>query len=125
MPFIGVWMMREEATPVSLKVEGTQIIASHSGTVYQIDFSDIISASELALLPNGTRTNGTAMETVLKGNFKYDGIGPCRVCLDPRVPPFLVLTADSRTYILGSSSPAEMRIVTETLRGKGLMAAAS
>ena len=120
MPFFGVWMMRVELTPVRLETVGTQIVATHTGTVYTIDPDSVTSAYLLDKLPNGTRTMGTGMDTVMKGNFRFEGIGDCRLCLDPRVSPFIVAVADGRTYILGSSDVHETRSVYTFLENRGV-----
>jgi hypothetical protein len=115
MPCIGIWMMREESASVNLEVTDTQLIASHTGTVYKLNLADVRSVGLLEKLPSGTRTNGTAMDTVLKGSFRFDGIGSCRVCLDPQVPPFLVIAAADHTYIFGSADKGKTLSVYQTL----------
>jgi uncharacterized membrane protein len=118
MPFIGVMIMRAEFTPISLITDGGRIVAAHTGAVYTLDVDSVTSAFLLEKLPGGTRTNGTAMKTVLKGSFRYEGLGDCRLCLDPRMPPFLVIEAGGRTYILGSSDVTETTGIYEILAGR-------
>jgi uncharacterized membrane protein len=126
MPAVGLWMMHAESTPVSLTLNGTQLAAAHTGTVYTLDIGDITSAELLDKLPTGgVRTNGTAFETVLKGNWRFDGIGSCRLCLNPRVPPFLVVKTAEHAYILGSNDAEETRAVYQALAGRGLREKAS
>ncbi len=115
MPFLGLWMMREEFTPVTLEATETQVIAGHTSDAYTILFADIQTAYLLNELPVGTRTMGTGMDTVLKGRFRFEGIGACSVCLDPRMPPFIVVTTENGTYILGSSEKAQTLDVYNTL----------
>lgn len=122
MPGIGIWLMQEESAAVSLSVTGTQLTASHTGTVYDLDIGSITVARMIDVLPSGgIRTNGTAMSTVLKGNFRYDGIGSCRLCLNPQVPPFLVVdTAGDGIYIFGSHDSGETRAIFEKLQSAGV-----
>ncbi len=122
MPLIGLWLMREESTPVSLTVDGTQLVAVHTGKVYTLDIAEMGDAYLLDKLPSGVRTNGTAMETVLKGNFRYDGLGDCRVCLNPQAPPFLVIETADHTYILGSASSDGTHAVYRELLQAGVPA---
>jgi uncharacterized membrane protein len=124
LPLTGIWMMKEETTPVALAFTNTQLLALHTGTVYTIELDAITSAHRLYGLPNGSRTNGTGMKTVDKGSFRLDGIGDCRLCLDPRVTPFIVLTSGGRTYILGSSDADETLAVLELLKNCGVPEAA-
>jgi hypothetical protein len=119
-------MMQEESTPVILAVTDTQLIARHSGTVYTLELADIESVSLLDKLPSdGIRTNGTALDTVLKGSFRYDAIGPCRLCLNPQVPPFIVIAAANDTYIFGSNKADETYAVLEMLQHAVVPASAS
>ncbi len=117
LPFIGLRLMREESTPVSLSLDGTQLLAVHTGKVYEVDIDDIAAAYLLDALPSGgIRTNGTAMKTVYKGNWRFNGIGPCRLSLNPQVPPFLVIETAERTYIFGSNEADETRTVYQELK---------
>ncbi|MEL4105315.1 DUF5808 domain-containing protein [Oscillospiraceae bacterium WX1] len=122
MPLLGLWMMQEEFTPVTLLMTEQQLVARHTHDVYKIDVGSVQTVSLIESLPDGIRTNGTAMSSVLKGNFRFDGLGDCRVCLDPRTPPFLVLTTDARTYILGSHDSAATRALYQVLAGKTALA---
>ncbi len=115
LPLLGLQITKMEFTPVTLEAAGTQIIAGHTKTVYEIPVEDIESAYLLQALPNGIRTMGTGLDTVLKGRFKYDGIGACSVSLDPQIPPFIVITTNDDTYILGSSDNAQTLAVFDML----------
>jgi len=125
MPLVGVWMMRAEFTPVSLRAEETRLVASHTSEVYAIGYSDITSAKLIYKLPSGRRTNGTGMDSVQKGSFDLDGIGPCRLCLDPRSAPFLEIEAGGRVYILGSSDSSETLTVYAALSRTAVKAPAA
>lgn len=120
MPFFGVWMMDEEFTPVTLRTEGTAIVAGHTSDEYRIRYGDIESATLLDELPAGRRTNGTGMATVLKGSFDLDGIGPCRLCLDPRSAPFIEIETAGQIYILGSSDSDETYAVYSAFAALGV-----
>ena len=122
MPLFGVGMMKDEFTPVKLGANNTQIVASHTSDVYKISYSDIESAEMIDALPSCTRTNGTGMDTVLKGSFEADGIGPCRFCLDPRTPPFIEIKTADMTYILGSADKKETFAAYKNLTNAGIKA---
>jgi hypothetical protein len=124
MPAIGIWMMREESATVSLSVDGTKLIATHTGPVYTLDIKDIESAYLLDTLPSGTKTNGTAFKTLSKGSFKLDGLGACRLCLNPQVPPFIVVNTADHIYVLGSNEAAETAAVYRELLSLGVPAMA-
>lgn len=103
LPFMGVWLMHEEFTPVDINIEGGILIATHTAKKYTIPLSDISSATLLYELPPYTRDAGTAMDTVLKGNFTLQGVGKCKLSLNPNCPPFLAIEANGITYVLGAS----------------------
>lgn len=119
MPLTGIWLMKEEFTPVRLEVTADNVIARHISTVYSIALTDIQTAYLIDTLPDGTRTNGTAMDTVEKGNFRLNGIGESRLCLDPQVPPFIVIITADHTYIFGSHQNGEARAVYDALMRLG------
>lgn len=103
MPLVGVWMMHEEFTPVQLSVTQEAVVANHCARTYTIPYDEIDEVQRMDVLPQGVRTAGTAMDTVMKGNYRLEGIGNCRVCLDPRVPPFLVIRTADAVYVVGAS----------------------
>ncbi len=107
LPFIGLQMIKTESTPVTLASTDAQITASHGRPAYEILLDDIQSAYLLSELPDGIRTYGIGMETLLKGRFSFDGIGPCSVCLNPQVPPFLVIRTAEDAYVFGASDNDE------------------
>lgn len=124
MPFVGVWLMNEEFTPVRLEAGAQSITARHTAVVYELPYSDIQSAYLLDTLPQGNRTMGTAMDTVLKGRFNLTGIGTCRLSLDPQVSPFLVIETTDHTYVFGSHQPGEARAVYDMLINRAVIAPA-
>ena len=108
LPLLGVWLIREEDSPVLLSCTDTAILATHSGTRYEIPLDEIDSATLLDSLPKLHRVMGTGMDTVLKGNFSSPDLGSLTVCLDPRTGPYLhCSTEDGRQYLLGSSTGAD------------------
>lgn len=100
MPFLGIWMMKEEFTPVSVSLTDTSIQAYHLHMEYEVPFDNITDCYLLDELPSASRNFGTGMETVYKGNFSVKGIdNNCRLCLNPSSTQFLVITTAERTYI--------------------------
>ena len=104
LPLIGIWLIREESSPVELVLTDTAIVASHSGTRYEIPLDTVASVQLLKERPTMTRTMGASMDTVLKGRFSSPDLGPLTVCLDPRTGPYLhLITVDGKGYLLGNS----------------------
>ena len=103
MPLVGVWLMGEERAPVTLALTDTALVASHSGTRYEIPLEEMDSVELLEELPHIRRVAGTAMETVNKGRWRCDEYGALTACLDPRTGPWLLVRAGETTWLVGSS----------------------
>ena len=119
-PLFGVWMMAEEEGVVDLTVTAEQVEAVHSGSRYTVALEDIQSAEVLQELPEMRRTWGTAMSSVLKGNFSSGKYGKLTVCLDPRQGPFLLITTrEGDRYLLGDSTPDGVEAALAALGSDG------
>lgn len=101
LPLLGVWMMTEELTPIHAEVTETFLTVKQAGTVYEIPVEEITMVRLLESLPSASRTWGTGMPNLLKGNFSVTGYGSCKLCLNPESPPFLLVMTEDQTYILG------------------------
>lgn len=117
LPFMGIWLMHEEFTPVDVNIEGNMLVATHTTKKYNVPLSDISSVTLLHELPPHTRDAGTAMDSVLKGNFTLQGIGKCKLSLNPNCPPFLVIEAHGITYVLGASDSEKAMSCYKTVAG--------
>lgn len=113
----SVWAMLDEFTPVKLAYENGQLTALHWKEEYEIEKEDIKSVTLLEELPNISRTNGTGMDTVYKGNFfsrEYDR--RFKVCLNPQEEPVLMVeTSDGTWYLLGDNDSKQTEEIYEKL----------
>jgi len=101
MPFIGIWILAEEATPVRLVLSETDLIARHTSNRYTIPLGEIDSVELLEELPLIiSRVNGTSLSNLSKGRFLVRGHGTSFLCLKPDNPPFLMIVAGDRTYFI-------------------------
>ena len=117
MPLLGVWMENLATTPVKLEVTEDTLTACHGRTRYEIDMADIADVELVEQLPYMTRTNGTAMDNVLKGWFTSPW-GRTRVCLDPRTGPWLhIELTDGSHYLVGSDQAAAAQTAYAVLAG--------
>jgi len=98
MPFLGGWIMIEEFTPPELIVTETSVEAKHVRDFAEIPFEEITSAELLDTLPNSARVN------LLKGKFRVEGYGMCRLCLDPRSDEFIVIKTADNIYIFSRAA---------------------
>ena len=115
LPFLGLWMIDQEFTPVSLKIEGERLLALHTGEEYSIPLVQIESAELIEALPGGTRVAGTSLGPLQKGRYSLSGIGACKINLNTHTPPYILLKAGGETYILNSAEPTETESVWAAL----------
>jgi uncharacterized membrane protein len=109
MPFLGVWMIKEQAVPLKLLLDETTLTARHTSDKYVIQLNSIESVELIEKLPSMIKTGGTNLENLFKGNFRAGGYGSCKVCIRPKVPPFLVIKADDKTYLLNDEDSSVTR----------------
>ena len=115
MPFIGVWIWIEEAAPIRLVLSDTQLTVRHTSDVYVINLRDIESIELVEKredLPKiNARINGISSTNLDKGKYSVFGYGSTNLCMHPRNPPFLIITADKQTYIINDIDSAVTRAV--------------
>jgi len=115
MPAIGIWMIPEEFSEVRIEMTSTELIATHGSSSYEIALEDIYTVKLLDTLPKCSRNWGTAMETILKGDFSVNGIDPhCKLCVDTDAEVFLLIrTNDGKYYLFGAEDTEEMEGIYE------------
>ena len=99
LPFFGIRLMAEEFTPINFSLKNETLVVKHLKEEYTVDLEDILSAEVLDELPRTGKDIGTNMDTLLKGQFRVDGYGTCKLCLNPKEDQFLVIVTEDRTYI--------------------------
>lgn len=99
LPFFGVWLMAEEFTPIKFSLKNETLVVNHLKEEYTVDLEDILSAEVLDELPRTGKDIGTNMDTLFKGQFRVDGYGTCKLCLNPQEDRFLVIRTEDETYI--------------------------
>jgi len=106
--------MAEESVPSRLVLTDTELIARHTRDVCVIPLDTIESAELIDDLGTVIKTNGTNFDNLYKGQFSLKGYGAVRLCLQPQDPPFLVIVADGKTYIVNDADSG----VTEDVYAK-------
>jgi len=106
LPFAGTFIGGGD---VLLTLDDQAVMGANGRTEYVIELEDVQSVQLMEELPdNMIRNFGTAMPQLLKGDFTASEIGHVKVCLDPTVPPFVLIeTEEGRRYLLGSREPGE------------------
>lgn len=110
MPFTGLYANLLEKQPLSVELNETVLIAHRGNKEVLLERSDISDIELLDELPEKMIKNiGTGLEKLMYGSFSAQGIGQIRLCLDPQVPPFLLVELeDGSHYLLGSRQPGEI-----------------
>ena len=114
LPFAGMFIGGGD---VVLTLDDHAVMGANGRTEYVIELEDVKSVQVMDNLPdNMIRNFGTAMPQLLKGDFTASEIGHVKVCLDPSVPPFLLIeTTEGKAYLLGSRTDGAVKEVYEVL----------
>lgn len=117
MPLMGVWVMAEERSPVTLTLTDTALVARHGWDDYEIPLEDIDQVQLLQELPKGLqRMAGTGMDTVQKGRYRSDDYPKLTVCINPQVGPWLLITMDDGTVYLVGDGQGNVEDIFEQLQ---------
>ncbi|MDR0323892.1 MAG: hypothetical protein LBI12_05540 [Treponema sp.] len=103
LPFLGVWMWKEEITPVKLILNENALTVRHTKDQYVVPLSSIKSVDLLETLPSMIRVGGMGLENLNKGNFRVEGYGTSRVCIRINEPPFIVIKTNDNIYIINDA----------------------
>lgn len=112
------WPVALEFTPLRLTVEGDRLVAAQLGEDYSIGLDTIADVALLEELPPMSRTNGTGMDTLLKGTFRVQATGErAELFLNPQNGVFLSFTADGTAYYMSCADDGATRELYEILKG--------
>ncbi len=111
LPFWGLWLMAEEFTPIKFSLRNESLVVIHLKEEYTVDLEDILSAEVLDGLPHAGKDIGTNMDTLLKGQFRVDGYGTCKLCLNPQEDQFLVIRTEDETYIFSPEDEVIQQVI--------------
>lgn len=120
MPFIGIWVMVEEFTPISVKLSNENVTIEHTRKIRTLQFDDIESIKIINTLPKYYKIIGSSMDNLLKGTFVAEGYGEVKLYLNPKKAPFILIKTSENTYILGlndSQKTLEVYDSIVTLKG--------
>lgn len=117
LPFICIWMMLLEFTPICLSVEEQILKAEHLRVDYAVPLEDIEEISVIAELPEWSRTKGTGMANLNKGTFYIRNVGKCEAFVNPQNTIFLHVVAEGKNYYFSGSDDDETRAVMTELSG--------
>lgn len=117
LPFSGALLSGSDTKPITLTADGVSVTAAQGRSEYSVALEEITSLELVEELPEGlVRTMGTGMEHLLKGNFSSNEMDRMKLCLDPTVPPFLLIgTEEGTCYLFGTRDGELTRQVFEQL----------
>jgi uncharacterized membrane protein len=116
LPFLGVWIWKEESVPPRLVLNESVLTSRHTKDMYVIKLDTIESAQLIDSLPAMIKTGGMNAGNLYKGSFRAGSFGASSVNIRPLDPPFLVIKADGQTYILNDDDSSITVKVYETLK---------
>lgn len=114
-PIICLWIILEEFTPISLTVKEELLIAHQLTDEYVIDVGTITELSLEEELPKVSRSSGTGMEHLKKGNYRSSTDGKIKIFLNPKNEYYLRVISEDTIYYLGGYDNAETLAVYEQL----------
>lgn len=117
MPLLGVFMDNLGTQAIDISVDGGVLTAKAGMTKYSVELSDITEVELLETLPkNMSRVYGSAMDTMLKGDFTSAETGKIKVIVDPTAGPFILIrTEEGRGYLLGTRDKSVTRSIYDAV----------
>lgn len=119
MIWLGVMLLRIDFTEIGLAV-GTETVQVEAG-MYEISFAreEIRELALVDALPDERmrRTNGSADDRLLLGNFKGDTSGPCKLYVYRGYSPILKITLPEYTVYINSRTEGTAQKWYEELGG--------
>lgn len=100
VPFISIFIIMEEFTPIHLVIKNDTLCCEHIFEDYAIDTRDISNVSLVEELPSMVKSNGTAMDNLLKGKFHKRNQGNYELFLNPQHKYFIYFSADGENYYI-------------------------
>lgn len=116
IPIMCIWVILEEFTPIHLAFSDETLTAEHLKIEYRIPIEEVDEIALVEELPRLSRTSGTSMETLQKGNYRVPEEGKCKVLLNPQNSVFLQVEASGTTYYLSGYDDEETRNIFENIK---------
>lgn len=111
MPALGIWLMAEDFTPMKAVILDDGVEVRHLESEFFVAYDDVETVALLTEPPALSRSIGTSLTYLEKGNYNVRGYGSCRICMDRRDPVILVLETEEETYLISFESKAEAEAV--------------
>lgn len=112
---VGVMMVQSGKTAEYTLDNGILTISGMYGQ--EIDLSKVSSLDMKDTIPEVlARTNGSALGSMLKGNFKLEYLGQAKLFIDQSESPFIFIYTDGTTIIINCGQGEETKVFYEKLK---------
>ena len=103
IPFIGVYLVIADYTPMTVEFTDSAIVARHMTVDYDLPYDEIAEMVKTTERPPLTsKINGWGTDNVQKGTFKVKDYGVCEVFMSSDADEFCIAkTKDGKYYIFG------------------------
>jgi hypothetical protein len=115
IPFVCIWMIMLEFTPIQVNIEKDAIICEQLSVEYEISFDEIESYEIVTELPELTKVTGMGMDNVLSGTYEVYREGMYELFLNPQNGLFIKIFTEDRTYIISGADDAMTQMVLDSL----------
>ena len=115
LPITCIWVIMEEFTPIQLSIKDNTLCSQQIFEDYSIDVDDIENVTLVEELPRMSKSNGSAMDNLLKGKFHVRNQGTYQVFLNPQNKYFISFSADGVNYYMSGFDDEETMKVYKQL----------
>ncbi len=117
IPFMCIWMIMEDFTPMHVQVKDQAVVCSHLKEDYVIPVDSIQEITLLTVLPvNRYKLSGTGTENMEKGKYNAGIIGGYYSFINPEQEAFILIKAEDKKYLISGFTDAETMEVYEQIR---------
>lgn len=115
IPLLCIWMMMQEFTPISTKVEDEKIICAHLSVEYEIPLAEIEEYTVIKELPEMTKVKGNGMDHVLSGTYEIYREGMFETFLNPQNNIFIKIETGDEMYYISGVDDQETQAIIDVL----------
>lgn len=111
------WIVLDEFLPIHLVVDEQTVMAKQIGVEYKVEIEDIDEISLLNDIPRMSRSSGTDMEKLCKGNFYVpEEHHDCKVLFNPQNKLLIRIKSGKDIYFFGGYDDEETMSIYNELK---------
>lgn len=110
-------IVRADSSPPELRIheQGTVSI-KNTEYAYSFKLDDINELTLENAVPTGFRSNGMATSAYARGNFKLTDLGPAKLYIFKKSPPFIMIKLDELVVIYNEEEPTKTKALYSELK---------